>query len=153
MTGTSQSCIYHHGNVAFGYDDAQHSARVESAVAANGGSKGHDSGATHFFKTLAEHGVGLHIRQHHKTTLHQGFSGFECLDGVGHEKARIGMNFEFQPVGLQGFSTQFCGKDGFFCGARATGVGKEIEVLFQQGCNHVVGGAGGKFYALESYGH
>ena len=62
------------------------------------------------------------------------------------------MDFQFQPVGAEGFAGHLCGEHGFFCGAHARGVREQLDMGVDDMLQHVVFLVV-KFDTFHGYGH
>ena len=102
---------------------------------------------------LAERRVGLAIRENDETQLHQFFRSLEGLHGVGEQIAGVGMDFEFQPVGAEGFAGHLCGKHRFFGIAHSAGVGQKLDMLVLRDVRQQVVLLVLQLYALHRHGH
>ena len=138
MARSSDTGIHYHRHVALLDDDAQEVAGLQSLVRTDGGSQRHHRSGSGFFQTLAEGRVGLAVGQYHETEFHEFFRSLQGLGRVGQQVARVGMDFQFQPVGAEGFAGHLCGEHGFFCGTHAGGVRKELDMRVDDMFQHVV---------------
>ena len=105
MTWCTYARINHHRHCGLVDNNLQEILHTQSLVGADGGSQRHYRSRTSLLKMLAKCRVGLTIRQHYETKLHQLLGSLERLNRVGQQIARIGMNLQFQPVSAECFAS------------------------------------------------
>ena len=62
------------------------------------------------------------------------------------------MDFQFQPVGTEGFASHLCGEYGFFGGTYTRGVRQQLDVWVDDVFQHIVFLVT-QFDAFHGYGH
>ena len=105
-----------------------------------------------FLELLACHGVGLHVGQHLETEFHQLFRRLEGFAGVGKQVLRVGVDFQFQPLGAEGGAVHLGGEHGLFGIAHTRRVGQQ-HALFGDEVEDVLAAAVLRVEAFESGGH
>ena len=79
----AETCVDNHRDAALLDYDFEEVACHQSFVGAYRRGEWHNRGSSGFFKTFAQHGVGLDVRQHDKSHSGQFLCGPQCFHGVG----------------------------------------------------------------------
>ncbi len=127
--GLSDAGVDDHGNTRLLDDDFELGTGVEAAVAADGRAEWHDGGDADILEALSENGVGVDVGEDDEIFFDEDFGGFEGFNRVGEEVIRVGVDFEFYPIGEAGGPGEAGEADGFFGVHGAGGVGED-EVAF-----------------------
>jgi hypothetical protein len=80
-------------------------------------------------QAFGEDGIGVDVGKNDEAFLDQRFGGGKGFDGIRQEIARVGMDFELDPIGQSGGLGQVRQADGFGGVHGAAGVGEE-EIFF-----------------------
>ena len=139
MRGNAETGVDDNGDAGLGDDDFEKGAGLEAEVAADGSTERHDGGSAGFFELFAKDRIGVTIRKHDEAAFNKFARGEERLDRVGHEILRVGVDFEFQPVGVEGVAGEFGGEDGFLGVANAGGVREEAVAITVEVRENAVG--------------
>ncbi len=143
--------VHHHGHIGLLDDDGQKLPGHQPLVGADGRAERHHGGAAHLFEPLAEHGIGAAVGQHHKALFHQLLGGFQRLDGVGQQIARVGVDLQLQPVRPQRLTGKMGGKHRLGGSLGTGGVGQQLDPELQQGAQDIVMGLA-RFEPLDGHG-
>ena len=102
------------------------------------GAQRHDAGRAYLFEPFAQYRVGVDVRHHDEAVFYELFGRGQRFDRVGQQVARIGMDFEFDPVRPERFARHLRGENRFFGIAYPRCVRQQVDSRQVQVTEHVV---------------
>ena len=130
VAGSAEAGVDNDGDAGLFDDDGNLGAGFESAIAPDGRTERHDRGRTGVFETLGQNGIGVDVGKHGETFGGEDLRGAESFDRIGQEILRVGVDFEFHPLGQSGGRREPGETHCFVRVHRAARVGEE-EIFFR----------------------
>ena len=138
MRRSADSGVDDDRDVALFDDDSQQVAGFQSPVRSDRGAQRHDAGRAYLFEPFAQYRVGVDVRHHDEAVFYELFGRGQRFDRVGQQVARIGMDFEFDPVRPERFARHLRGENRFFGIAYPRCVRQQVDSRQVQVTEHVV---------------
>lgn len=129
MTRDTDASVNDDWDGGLGDDDFDLFAGGKAFVGTDGCSEGHDCGAADFLEAFGKDRVCIDVGEDCEAFFHEGFSCFECFDGIRQQVGRIRVDLEFDPLREAGGVGEFRESDGFFGVHCAAGVCEEEVFL------------------------